>query len=364
VTGFDPAMPGLEAPTTYMLQRIDYTKLKTELVYGRSRSGKTSFLLKLARYIYLKTGKSTRWYLGDGGGETITTTGWADPGGFIELYPYVIRNNPMETSQLICEGCFPEDVFAVKTRLLPPTPEDLTNIGLWVFEGLTAMSDYMMGEREGGLANRMARGEIFNKDESFRFKDGDIQFGGNSRTHYGFVQRKILDLIGRTTRLPGIKYWTAHELKVDDNDYQEALYGPDVVGVKLTSRIGASFGNTIHMHVAHIEKEVVDPLTTKKVKKLVEEFRAYTKVHFDPDGQTRAKYYANNRMDARVVEKYPDLMPEFLVPANPVKFYSLMDEARRKETEFDSATEALPDIDLLAPRAGTEVSGKRNITLT
>ena len=345
-------------------QRVDYTKLKTELVYGRSRSGKTSFLLKLARYIFLKTGKRTRWYLGDGGGETITTTGWADPGGFIELYPYIVRNNPIETSQLICEGYFPDDVLGVKSRMIPPSAEDFERIGLWVYEGLTAMSDYIMGEREGGLANRMARGEIFNKDESFRFKDGDIQFGGNSRTHYGFTQRKILDLIGRTSRLPGIKYWTAHELKVEDTDYREALYGPDIVGVKLTSRIGANFGNTIHMHVAHVEKEVQDPLTTKKVKRLVEEFRAYTKVHYDPDGQTTAKYYANNRMDARVVEKYPDLMPDYLTPADPVRFYSIMDEGRRKEDEFDALLENLPDIDLLSPRTGTPAPAQRNITLT
>jgi GTPase SAR1 family protein len=342
-------------------QRVDYTKLKTELVYGRSGSGKTSWLLKLARYIFLRTGKKTRWYLGDGGGETVTITGWADEGGFIDLWPYIVRNNPMETSQLICEGYWPVgDPLDPKCRLAPPTPKDFDEVGLWIYEGLTVMSDYMMGDKEGGLANRMSRGETINKDDSFRFKDGDIMFGGNARTHYGFVQRKMLDLIQRTTRLSGIKYWTAHELKVDDTEYREAMYGPDVCGQKLTSRIGGSFGNTIHMQVAHIEKEATDPVTAKKVKKIEESFRAYTRNHFDADGQTTAKYYANTRMDARVREKYPDLMPEFLSPADPIRFYGLLDEAQNKEGEFDALVEALPEINLIRKPSPDRT---RNITL-
>lgn len=341
--------------------QLDYTRLKTELVYGRSRAGKTTWLLRLARYLFLKTGKRTRWYLGDGGGETITITGWADPGGFIDLYMYPFRDNPMETSQLICEGYWPEDPLDPKTRLIMTPAETLGNIGLWVYEGLTVMSDYMMGEREGGLANRMAKGEMLNKDDSFRFKDGQILFGGNARTHYGFVQRKILDLIGRTMRLPGIKYWTAHELKVDDTEYRESIYGPDVVGQKLTPRIGANFGNTIHMQVAHVEKEVEDPTTKRKVKQIVEEFRAYTRTHFDPDAGTTAKYYANNRMDARVVERYPALMPEYLSPADPIRFYAILDEARKKEAELDAVVEQMPDIDLIDPKSPNLT---RNITLT
>jgi hypothetical protein len=327
---------------------LDYRRLKTELVYGRSGSGKTSWLLKLARYIFLKTGKRTIWYLGDGGGETITITGWADPGGFIDLYPYIIRDNPIETSQFVCEGRAPVDPMDSKTKLMPRSPEELAEIGLWVFEGLNVMADYMMGEREGGLANRMARGEMLNKDDSFRFKDGELLFGGNARTHYGFTQRKMLDLIGRTTRLPGIKYWTAHELKVDDADNRETMFGPDVVGQKLTPRIGASFGNTIHMHVAHIEEQTPDPITKKAVKRIVSQYRAYTRTHYDPDGQTMARYFANTRMDARIVEAYPELMPEYIFPADPIRFYGLLDEAKKREAEFDALTTEQPDIDLVA----------------
>jgi GTPase SAR1 family protein len=342
---------------------LDYTKLKTELVYGRSGSGKTSWLLKLARYLYLKTGKRARWYLGDGGGETITCTGWADPGGFIDLWPYIIRNNPMETTQLICEGCWPEEPMNPKTKMIPPTMQDLDEVGLWVFEGTTVMSDYMMGDKEGGLAWRMAKGETLNQDQSFRFKDGDILFGGNARTHYGFVQRKMLDLIGRTTRLPGVKYWTAHEVKVDDTENREAIFGPDVCGQKLTTRIGGSFGNTIHLHVAHVEKTVTDAVTKKAVKTIEEEFRAYTRTHYDPDGQTQAKYYANTRMDARVREAYPDLMTEFLSPADPIRFYGILDQARTREAELDARLVLLPDIELASTAAPTEAKSTRNIQL-
>lgn len=348
--------------TTNIATQIDPLKLKLELIYGRSGSGKTSWILKLARYLFLKTGKRTRWLIADGGGETITTTGWTGPDGFIDLWMFSNRNNPIETSQLICEGYTPADPLNPNTKMLPPTQRILDDTALWVFEGLTYMSDYIMGEKIGGLANRMARGERLNNDDSFRLKDGDLVFGGNARTHYGFTQRKILDLISRTASLPGIKYWTAHEVKVEDVDYRESLFGPDVCGQKLTARIGASFGNTIHMHVAHIESKTKDALTGKEVKVIEANHRAYLQVHYDPDAQTTAKYFANTRVDARVRVAFPSLVPEFLFPADPIAFYTLIDQARSREAELDKAVQELPDLKSLISPLSADVTRRIDLS--
>jgi hypothetical protein len=208
------------------------------------------------------------------------------------------------------------------------------------------MGDYMMGEKEGGMANRMAKGEVFNKDDSFRFKDGALTFGGNSRTHYGYVQRKMLDCIGRTTMLPGIKGWTGHEVKVDDEDRREAMYGPDLVGTKLTPRIGGAFGNTVHLMSVITTEEIEDPTTKKKIKRTKEEHRAYFQDHYDPEAKVPTRYYANVRIDARIKEKFPELAPEYITPASPIRMYQILDLAKKKEAELVPDVKDLPDLEI------------------
>jgi len=302
---------------------------RVDLVYGRSGAGKTTFALNLAHYIYRTTGKHTRWYLGDGGGETIYNSGFV--GEFIEVYHYNHRRYPLETTQLICEGYWPQDPANPATPLLPPTREDLDRVGLWVFEGLTVMSDYMMGDQEGGLAWRMGRGESLNKDESYALVDGTskMKFGGNARTHYGFVQRRILDLIQRTIALPGMVLWTAHERRVEDKeDYREVLFGPDVCGKALTARIGASFGNTLHLQKVHVTRKEKDKTTGKDIEKLVFERRLYTREHMDPEAKTYVKFFANTRLPDRVAKAQPDFVQEFFAPPDPVAYYRRLQEAQ------------------------------------
>lgn len=319
---------------------------RVDLVYGASGSGKTTWALKLAEYIFATTGKKTRWYLGDGGGETIEVSGaLSGPNPFVEVILYNSLDNPLETTQLITEG-----YSLGGGKLLPPTNEELATIGLWVFEGLTVMSDYIMGDRVGGLANRMSRGETLNNDDSYRLKDGGLQFGGNARSHYSFTQRRVLDLIQRSRVLPGMVLWTAHERRIEDEENRETLFGPDVCGKALTARIGASFGNTIHLQKVTTKKKVVDPVTKKQIEQLVLERRAYTVEHVDPEAKTFVKYYANTRIPAEIKEKGLDLVPEFLCPPDPIAFYGALQTAEEHailiREEKKKALEGLPHIRL------------------
>lgn len=320
---------------------------RVDLVYGASGAGKTTWCLKLAEYLYATTGKKTRWYLGDGGGETIEISGaTSGPDAFVEVINYNSFDNPLETTQLICEGYSPAG-----KGFLPPAREELEAIGLWVYEGLTVMSDYIMGDRVGGLANRMSRGEMLNNDDSFRLKDGSLQFGGNARTHYSFTQRRILDLIQRSRALPGMVLWTAHERRVDDEENRETLFGPDVVGKALTARIGASFGHTTHLQKVTTKQKVTDPTTKKVVERLVLERRAYTQEHVDPEAKTFVKYYANTRLPDEVKKAEPDFLPEYFVPPDPVAFYRRLQEAEERDMVLRQsrrdAAQAAPSIRLI-----------------
>ena len=295
------------------------TKLLRDLVYGVSGSGKTTWYLRLALSIYETTGQKTRWYLGDGGGETIRVNDVED---IIDVMSYNLWDHPLEVTQKICEGWWPQDPNEPNSKLLPTSRDEFEKYGLFVYEGLTVMADYIMGDRAGGLANRMAKGEMLNNDASFKLKDGELTFGGNARTHYGFTQRRIVDCIERTRALPVHVGWSAHERKVEDEDYKEVWIGPDVAGRLLTTKIGASFGNTIHLQGVKGGSKQKDPVTGRMVDSLMVERRAYLRTHYDPEGQHFVKYYANTRLPIGIVD-----FPEW-IPPDPVDYYRRLTETK------------------------------------
>jgi len=309
-------------PNTNTTKRREYVR---DLVYGISSSGKTSWWIRVAIHLHETTGKKTRWYLGDGGGTTIDVSQVDD---FVEVMHYNLWDHPLEVTQKIAEGWWPQDVEEPNSKLLPPTADELAHYGLFVYEGMSVMADYIMGDREGGLANRMARGEMLNNDASFRLTDGALKFGGNARTHYAFTQRRILDCIERTRALPVHVGWTAHERKVDDEDTREVWIGPDVAGKVLTTKIGASFGNTIHLlPVRHTVKQT-DPVTKKPVDQVVMQRRAYTRSHYDPSGSHFVQYFANTRLPVGVGA---GSFPEYLVDPDPVDYYKRLRESAKKD---------------------------------
>ena len=305
---------------------------RTEMVYGRSGSGKTTWWLRLAEEFFVRHGKRTRLYIGDGGAETVESSGFVDE-GIVEMLQFNLRDNPIETSQRVCEGWWPNtsDLKDPKAPLQPPKYADLDGkFGLFVFEGLSVMADFMMGDKPGGLAEQASRGNKIGMDSPYVVVDGTTKFGGNPPTHFGFAQRRILDCIERTRALPGWVYWTAHERKAEDNETGEKEFGPDIAGKALTTKIGASFGNSIHLHPAAKKVKVKDKVTGKEVEHLEVEYRAYTRKHYDPEGNTFVRYFANNRMP-RGFEKD---MPEYLAPPDPIAFYSILEEAKRKKLEL------------------------------
>lgn len=303
-----------------------------EGVYGRSGAGKTTWGLKLARWFWETRGLRTRWALGDGGGATLQGTE-----EFIEIFPYTLREHPFETTVQLCEGWWPRDPADPKSPMIPPTKELRSSVGLAVIEGLSVMSDYIMGTREGGLAARSAKGEVLNNDASFKVVDGSVKLGGNSRTHYGFGQRVMWENVGRSGGIPvEMVLWTGHERQTDGDaeaGTKEPIIGPDVCGRALTTKIGAAFGNLIHLHPVHVKRKAKDPLTGKEVEIFELEYRAYTRDHYDPNLAHYVRYLANCRFPAEARGKDPSLMPEWL-PPDPLEFYRRLSEGRKLAAEL------------------------------
>lgn len=307
--------------------------MRLDLVYGESGSGKTSWALELAQYFWLKHRKRTRWYLGDGGGETIKQllTSFGED-RFIDIWEYQNWKNPFDTAQKMVLGGWPEDLSDPSSKVIVPLDYSTisSEFGLFVYEGLTVISDYMMGDIEGGLAWRMAKGEMLNEDKSFRFVDGDLKIGGNARTHYGLVQRRIPALLRANERVPVFKLWTAHEMKAEDDTSNEKVIGPDVVGKALTAKIMGSFGHTVHLTKAAKRIKKKDPATGKEIEEIVAERRAYTESHYDPNGNHFAKYLANVRIP---VGSPPGIVPLYYAPPSPLKLYGDLEKAQKLANE-------------------------------
>lgn len=235
------------------------------------------------------------------------------PEAAIDILDYTALPFANETCQMVVEGKLYDGKKWLDT--------DMSHVGLFVFEGLTAMANYLMIE----LADKAAKGEgKFGQDTPIMYTSGQRKVGGNPPSHFGIVQRDILRLVEETRRLPGWVIWTAHERESEDKETQEKLVGPDVAGKALTGKIGGSFGNTLHLDSASRIAKMKDPLNGKDISMPILERRAYFTEHYDPDGLTLKKYFANNR------SFNPARLPAcgYLTPPDPLTFYNLLKDTK------------------------------------
>ena len=305
-----------------------------DLSYGASGAGKTKWAMDIADYIHAMTGKKSRWYIGDGGLATIEASGLIDD-GIVEVFNYNERDWPLSIIQQITEGYWPEHLDDPESPLIAPGKKEFAEVGMWTFEGIYVMGEYIMGSMRGGLADRASRGEKLGQDAPFTITEGSgsekMSFGGNSMAHFGFGQRRIIDAIQRSKALPGFVQWTSHEQAAEDKDNGgEKIIGPAAVGNKLTPKLALWFSNTIHHTTATKKSKVTDPTTQKQSDVYTVERRAYTRDHGDPDGTVFTKSIANSRVATYVDDKGNVInpMPEFLYPADPLRFYEIVTEAK------------------------------------
>lgn len=139
-----------------------------------------------------------------------------------------------------CPKC--KALIPIRARNVWNPNNDLSksNIGALLYEGMTGFGEKMLDN----LSDRSAKGEKIGEDAAVRFKDGQLDVGGVSRSSYGITQRRIKRAVEYTRMIPGIDYviWTAHKARGEDDIKRSPVFGPKIVGSAATDDVPRWFG--------------------------------------------------------------------------------------------------------------------------
>jgi hypothetical protein len=320
-----------------------------DCIYGASGTGKSECCARVIEQHFQRTGKKARVVLGDG--SSLTYKHLEDV-GVIEVCEFMEMPWPQDTMQKLSNGWWPD----AKGELVPPGApgNDLSTVGVYVFEGLSVAAYYIMSaDVEGSLARRAALGEKIAQEAPYRIIEGVVDpktgkvlsgpgtaYAANSMAHYGVTQKAMTNVITSSKKLPvDIVLWTAHEAQNNpENDLnKEPIIGPEVVGRAMTSTVQKHFFNTLHCCTVAKRTKQQDAFTGRAVDDLDLEYRLYTRDHFSASGTTMTRFKALTR------QVNSNTFPQYLASESPgltlVAFYEKLNEITK---EKGAAVVALP----------------------
>lgn len=279
------------------------------LTYGGTGTLKTTNVGAFAKYVYETTNAPTRLTFADNGG-------WEPIQPYIDagiIIPYRLRDNPtlLEQIRLLMKGHWPDS-----SGNFGKSP-NLDNVGANAVEGLTSISMLV-------LRHLVMKGQKISEDIVGQFREGNEVFGAAGRSHYGFVQQFILDLIGAFSTLPTLSkrvLFTAHEGKGQDSQTRQTVYGPAAVGQAVTDKIPFFVGDLLHF-----ETTILD------AKKNQSTVRAYFKAHADADLQSII-WPAKARLPFDLVSAFQEKWPDGYLDLSKESLYDylkFMDSVREK----------------------------------
>jgi hypothetical protein len=253
-------------------------------VWAPSGHVKTSLLGTFLTGYHRATGKRGRLYNADGGWASIAHLQAA---GALDVFDIGDAPYPFETILDVSKGAWPVDPNDPVTQLAPPTivryvahcepcnkrvyddvvikqttaqcpqckvtlqvrPRSVYNpvngiqekqIGVLMYEGLTGFSSRLMGR----MSDLSASGTKIGEDVAVKFKDGQTEVAGASRSSYGIAQRRIEQAVNNTRNIPGIEYvlWTAHKDRGEDDVRRTPVFGPKLAGHAATDDAPRWFG--------------------------------------------------------------------------------------------------------------------------
>src|SRR5947207_12109103 len=154
------------------------TKKRTILGYGRTNSGKTANLGKLAEHIFSTTGKKTRLYTGDLGG-TATIQPHIDLGIIEPVYlentdPFIFLNKAVRGFVRAPDGKW--------------IPGDNTNIGMFSFESMRSIAEALMMNMAAKAALNVNIGGGANISFNTSGDGENLKISGSNMAHYGVAQ--------------------------------------------------------------------------------------------------------------------------------------------------------------------------------
>jgi hypothetical protein len=279
------------------------------LCYGSTGTRKTSNCGAFARYVFELTRQPVRYITADGGG-------WEPIQPYIDagvIIPLRLSDNKtlLEQIRLLMKGHWMQ-----ADGTLGSAP-DLDNVGAYAIEGITSISMLV-------LRHLIFKGQKISEEIVGQFREGNEIFGAAGRSHYGFVQQFILDLIGAFSTLPTSSkrvMFTAHEGKGQDQQTRQTVYGPAAVGQAATDKIPFYVSDLLHF-----ETTIIDAKANKTT------VRAYMTPHADADLQS-ILWPAKVRLPFDLVEDFQKKWPNGYLDLNSETLYdylTFMDSVRKK----------------------------------
>lgn len=203
-------------------------KKRTIIIYGRTRSGKTSQLAELAEHGKLTTGKNSLIYSIDAGG--VGPLGPVVDLGIVDLVRQE-ETNPWMFLSKVSRG-------QIRDAQGKWVPADLKQYYMVGIESFTGFGDALMMN----LAEQAAQGINIGGQANISFNvqsDGEtLKVGGSNMAHYGICQTRLLDEFLRSQKLGvDVICWTASASKEDDMNAGGKIIGPAGPGKALTAEI-------------------------------------------------------------------------------------------------------------------------------
>ena len=272
------------------------------LIMGISGSGKSSLLATYAIWIWKTWSKVTLFYSVDGGGFPALVQELIDL-GIIRIWRCRTRSGDQgelafETCQRATQGWWPSKIDAQtgetepSIRLVPPVTQryeqycpnghllktvpfqklltaqictkckehttvanqkvlittartkGFENVGGAAYDGITSMCSWGMSD----LAHRVGTRELKGEEGSLGGKlvSGDMSWGANNRSHYGFTQQRAEEFVTNTMSIPHLvapPIFTALTLETTERGGLP-IVGPALAGQAKTGDAGQWFGNT------------------------------------------------------------------------------------------------------------------------
>jgi len=256
------------------------------LIYAGGGIGKSTRAAEAARWLWRKTGLTTRVVNADGGGTESAFAGLVSKGA-AEIFDIDTWNEAsiFQVLDFASKGWWPEDTKIPNSKLVPPyrewrkcsscggdcgatgfqmpakcavcgvafgagvllpvqrTPNPgMEKVGAFVFEGLTAFGELLLRRLrtiDSGGGNSITDKAGEGKEKEFKISSPGMQ-------HYGAAQSYIAQFVSNSRQIGvPLVIWTALELRSDDDG--KPLYGPAGPGKKLTATCIPWFTDVIHL---------------------------------------------------------------------------------------------------------------------
>jgi len=239
----------VEAAPEKVVEKI--STANTVMIYGESRTRKTTQLGLLAEYFYELYGGVIRLITAEEAAGIEPILPYIEAG----LIEYIPLNesvaDPISLMQALAQGAWYPLVPTPKGQKLTPKERNgLTEgkVSAYFIEGATTISDRIL--RYLGTSQRKLQQEVaaaFTIESMIEGVSEPEKFGSPGQSHFGYVQTFVTGLFPKFSMLPVREVvWTAHEGRGEDQNTKMQIFGPGLAGKAATSKVPALVGDLFH----------------------------------------------------------------------------------------------------------------------